>query len=69
MADKGDRVAEKMARLVSVVERTRAEPGPRSRRSAGENLQAVIELAEQFPLRARSELRYPVLKRLIAAQE
>ena len=68
MEDKG-KVAEQMARLVNVVERTRAEPGPRSRRSAGENLQAVIELAEQFPRPARSELGYPVLKRLLAAQE
>ena len=32
---------------------------------AGEVLQAVIELAEQYPAPARGELRYPVLKRLL----
>ena len=66
MEDKRDRLAEKMARLASVVERTRAEPRPRPQHSTGQNLQAAIELAEQFPQRARSELSYPILKRLLA---
>ena len=58
-----------MARLVTAVERSRAEGQSRKRRPAGEELQAVIELAEQFPPRARRRLRYPVLKRLLGAQE
>lgn len=57
-----------MARLVTAVERSRAQDQPRKHR-VGEELQAVIELAEQFPPSARGEMRYPVLKRLLGTQE
>ena len=62
---RANKVAEKMARLVAVVERSRTDPDPQPRRSRGEELEAVIELAEQFPMRACGELHYPVLKRLL----
>lgn len=62
-------VAERMARLVTAVERSRAEDQPSRRQAVGEELQAVIELAEHFPTGARREMRYPVLKRLLGAQE
>lgn len=42
-------IAEKMARLVMAVERSRAEDEPPNRPPVGAELQAVIELAEQFP--------------------
>ena len=58
-------VAEKMARLVSAVERSRARPRTQPRLPRGEELEAVIELAELFPMRPRAPLSYPVLKRLI----
>ena len=62
-------VGERMARLAAAVERSRARPGPRPRRPPGEELEAVIELAEEFPAPARrGKLRYPVLKRMIAAK-
>lgn len=63
-------VEERMARLASAVERSRAEARSRPRRPAGEELEDVIRLAEEFPPPVRrGELRYPVLKRLIAAKE
>lgn len=58
-----------MARLAAAVERSRAEDKPNKRRAVGEELQAVIELAEQFPTGARREMRCPVLKRLLGTQE
>lgn len=58
-----------MARLVKAVERSRAEDEPRNRRPVGAELQAVIELAEQFPASTRTEMRYPILKRLLGARE
>ncbi len=63
-------VGERMARLASAVERARAEARSRPRRPVGEELEAVIRLGEEFPAPVRrGELRYPVLKRLIATQE
>ena len=62
-------VADRMARLVTAVERSRAEGRPRKRRPVGQELQAVIEVAEQFPPGARRGMGYPVLKRLLDAQE
>lgn len=62
--DKRDNVAEKMDRLVAAVARSR-ERGPTQRRlDRGEQLENVIRLAEEFPVRRRGQLRYPVLKRL-----
>ena len=58
-----------MARLTMAVERSRAEDEPRRRRPVGEELQAVIELAEQYPPGAPRETRYPILKRLLLRQE
>lgn len=60
--------AKRMAQLVKAVERSRAEDRPHKHRPVGEDLQAVIELAERFPLRDRREMRYPILKRLLARQ-
>lgn len=57
-----------MARLVKAVERSRAEDRLHKPRPVGEDLQAVIELAEQFPPPERSAMRYPILKRLLARQ-
>lgn len=51
------------------VERSRAEDEPRNRREVGAELQAVIELAEQFAVSTRGEMRYPILKRLLGARE
>ena len=62
-------VAGRMARLVRAVERSRSEPAPHPRRAPGEELMAILELADQFPKPAKTELRYPVLKRLLAARE
>ena len=52
-------VAEKMARLVSLVERSRARSGPHPRLTRGEELEAVLELSESFPARPRGPLSYP----------
>ena len=69
MEQEAENVANRMARLARAVERSRTEPGPHPRRTPGEELLAVLELADQFPKPARAELRYPVLKRLFAARE
>ena len=64
VADRSDNVAEKMDRLVAAVERSR-EGGRRHRRlDRGEELENVVKLAEELPVRRRGQLRYPVLKRL-----
>lgn len=69
MEKQAGNVADRMARLVRAVERSRTEPTPHPRRTPGEELMAVLELADQFPKPAKTELRYPVLKRLLAARE
>ncbi|MDE0038918.1 MAG: hypothetical protein OXU77_15410 [Gammaproteobacteria bacterium] len=64
MADRSDNVAGKMDRLVAAVERSR-EGGRRHRRlDRGEELENVVKLAEELPVRRRGQSRYPVLKRL-----
>lgn len=62
-------VAGRLARLLMAVERSRAEDRPSKRRPVGEELEAVIELAEQFPPGPRREMHCPLLKRLLGSQE